>query len=227
MNEPHFQPPLSVNIVIFGLYQQHLSVLLNLRNTEPYSHIWALPEGYIDFTRDKNIDETAAYILNNLHLVSPLIEQVKTVGNRTRNPQSWSVAIVYYCLISLDLVSIGCEKEGLSWVPVEEALKDPLAFDHGYLLESALQRLQSKSLYTSLPIFLLEEEFTLTELQKVYELVLGFKMEKKSFRRRLLDAGFLKETGNIRRANHRPAQLYQLEQCQPYFFPRIIEGVRQ
>jgi hypothetical protein len=76
-------------------------------------------------------------------------------------------------------------------------------------------------------MYLVSEEFTLTDLQRAFEIVLGFKMEKKSFRRRWLDADLLETTGQSRRANHRPAQIYRVKSLQPYIFPRIIEGARE
>lgn len=218
------QPLLTIDLVVFAFHEEELSVLVEKREADPFKHCWALPQGEINPAIDSSLEEAAKRHLKQLTGHETLyLEQVLTLGNQRRDPRGWSVAIVYYCLAASGQVF--CEKS-LNWFKVSDALEMRLAFDNHQVIESCLQRFQNKSLYTSLPIFLLPEEFSLTELQKAYESILGFKMEKKSFRRRLLEAGFLEKTGNIRRAKHRPAQLYRLTSAQPYFFPRIIEGVR-
>lgn len=216
---------ISIAVVVFAICDQKLSVLTLKRKQLPFSDQWALPTTQIDVHCDAHLEDAISRELKNLiGLEVPYVEQVHTVGNQYRDPRGWSITVAYYSLVSCENLS---NTEQIQWMPVEHVLKTELAFDHHQIIENCLQRLQNKSLYTSLPIFLLPSEFTLTELQKTYETILGFKVEKKSFRRRLLDAGFLKETGNIRRASHRPAQLFRLAQPQPYFFTRIIEGVRE
>jgi len=222
-------PRVTVDLVIFGLGRQGLSLLVCQRQDPPFVGSWALPASAVDIEQDESLDHTAKRILKQrLNLHASYLEQVQTLGNQHRDTRGWSVTIVYYGLVSANQILMNSlqPEKCFSWVTIEQVKSLHLAFDHQQLFESCLQRFQSKSLYTSLPIFLLEEEFTLTEVQKVYEAVLGIKMEKKSFRRRLLEGHFLEETGNIRRASHRPAQLYRLIEKQPYYFPRIIEGAR-
>ncbi|MBN9287805.1 MAG: hypothetical protein BGO43_10150 [Gammaproteobacteria bacterium 39-13] len=218
------QPLLTIDLVVFAFHQEELSVLVVKRDACPFEHHWALPQGEINPTIDVSLEAAAKRHLKQLTGYEALyLEQVQTLGNQQRDPRGWSVAIVYYCLAASSQVLSG---KSLQWIKINDIVGMKLAFDNHQVIDSCLQRFQNKSLYTSLPLFLLPEEFSLTELQKAYESILGFKMEKKSFRRRLLEAGFLEKTGNIRRAKHRPAQLYRLTSLQPYFFPRIIEGVR-
>ncbi len=189
---------------------------------------WKLPEGEIKPTLDANLHEGAKRIVKeHLGMDTPYLEQVQTIGSHDRVPGQWAININYYSLISTHEDEMIENPFSSKWQKVADLNAMNTALDHDEIIEACLRRFQNKSLYTSLPIFLLPTEFTLTELQRIYEIVLGFKMEKKSFRRRLLDAGFLEETGNIRRASHRPAQLYRLAHLQPYFFARIIEGVRE
>ena len=213
-----------VNVVTFALHAGHLCVLL-VKNGNPLAgSLWHLPESIIDTVQDHSLEDAARRALKSPSDLEALyLEQVQTKGSKERLPAGWSLAVVYYALVG-SIVKI--ENPDMCWLPVDDLLKSKLAFDHQILIEESLQRFQNKSLYTSLPIFLLPKEFTLTEVQKAYETVLGFSIEKKSLRRRLLDAHFLKETGNIRRACHRPALLYSLALQQPYFFARIIEGAR-
>lgn len=215
-----------VHVVIFSIVNEGLCALMVQRKQEPFASCWALPTTEVDTTMDDSLEQSASRILKQFTgLDTPYLEQVLTIGNQSRDPRGWSVGVVYYCLVANHQLANSLLLP-IRWMNTAQVGNAILAFDHAQVLESCLARFQNKSLYTSLPIFLLKDEFTLTELQKAYEVVLGFKMEKKSFRRRLLDAHFLEETGNSRRANHRPAQLYRLAQPQPYFFARIIEGAR-
>ncbi|MGE3320090.1 MAG: NUDIX domain-containing protein [Candidatus Berkiella sp.] len=214
----------TVNIVAFALHANQLCVLL-VKNAGKQTAMWHLPESLIDIEQDHSLEEAAKRALKTPSGLEALyLEQVQTKGSKERLPDSWSVAVVYYALVRDTKIKA---HDNLCWIPVSEVLSSTLAFDHQTLIEESVQRFQNKSLYTSLPIFLLPKEFTLTEVQKAYETVLGFNIEKKSLRRRLLDAHFLQETGNIRRASNRPAQLYGLASSQPYFFARIIEGTRE
>lgn len=217
------EPSLSITMVFFSLINEQLNIMLDIKQNK-----WSLPEEHVNTELDHSLEQTVKRVFKQrMGKDTPYLEQVETLGNKHRIPHSWSVTINYYCLVSQSDTPENWASDKAKWIPYADLNEADIAFDHRDVIESCLQRFQNKSLYTSLPIFLLPQEFTLTELQKTYEIVLGFKIEKKSFRRRLLDAGFLEETGNIRRASHRPALLYRLAHPQPYFFPRIIEGVRE
>lgn len=177
-----------VNVVTFALHAGHLCVLL-VKNGNPLAgSLWHLPESIIDTVQDHSLEDAARRALKSPSDLEALyLEQVQTKGSKERLPAGWSLAVVYYALVG-SIVKI--ENPDMCWLPVDDLLKSKLAFDHQILIEESLQRFQNKSLYTSLPIFLLPKEFTLTEVQKAYETVLGFSIEKKSLRRRLLDAHF-------------------------------------
>lgn len=216
---------ITVNVVAFALHGGHLCVLLAKSNQGSTASSWHLPLSAIDVENDHSLEDPARRALKVPSGIEALyLEQVQTKGQQERQ-EGWSLTIVYYALVGSDIAFE--DQKHHCWLPVEEVLKSQLALEHQTLIEESLQRFQNKSLYTSLPIFLLPKEFTLTEVQKAYEAVLGFKIEKKSLRRRLLDANFLQETGNIRRASNRPALLYSHAQGLPYFFARIIEGARE
>ncbi len=221
------EPILSITVVVFSIVDDTLTVMMQ-KPLEEVEAAWSLPDDHINPAFDSRLDHAVKRIFKNeMGMETLYLEQVETIGNDYRVPKRWSVSVNYYCLVSQSDIAFNQSINHRKWIPMGDLSEASIAYDHREIIESCLQRFQNKSLYTSLPIFLLPKEFTLTELQKTYEIVLGFKVEKKSFRRRLLDAGFLEETGNIRRASHRPAQLYRLAHPQPYFFPRIIEGVRQ
>ncbi|WP_086930896.1 NUDIX hydrolase [Agarilytica rhodophyticola] len=227
-----FDVPLtSVDMGIFSLRDSELCVLLIKRANFPAKGKWALPGGFIDLDKDKNLDSTAHRKLKEKTGVkSPYLEQVGSFGNKKRDPRGWSVTIAYLALISskeLDL-SLTETTEDIAWVPVEEAKNDyKLAFDHNEVLTACHERLKAKVLYTSLPVNLLSDEFTLTDLQETFEIIIGTGIEKKSFRKRMLDSGCIEETGNMRRGSNRPAKLYRTSiNGEQFLFTRIIEGPR-
>ncbi|MFC3150364.1 hypothetical protein ACFOEK_04945 [Litoribrevibacter euphylliae] len=114
------------------------------------------------------------------------------------------------------------------WVPVKAVVNNySLTFDHQHILNVCYERLQNKVQYTSLPIHLLPDSFTLTELQTTFEIILEKTVEKKSFRRRILEANIIEETGDMRTGNSRPAKLYRLrKESSNHYFTRNIEGPR-
>ncbi|HEY6865043.1 MAG TPA: DNA mismatch repair protein MutT, partial [Burkholderiales bacterium] len=109
------------------------------------------------------------------------------------------------------------------WLPVHgNGVRARLAFDHGEILAAAVARLRAKVEYTSLPAFLLPKEFTLTELQRAYEIVLDRKLEKSAFRTRILAADLVQPVERVREGANRPARMYRLKQRSPVYFARTF-----
>ncbi|NNK14608.1 MAG: NUDIX hydrolase [Desulfofustis sp.] len=224
-------PLVSVDIAIFSVIDDKLNVLTVKRAQQPRKGKWALPGGFINLDTDKTIED-AAYrkLAEKTGVTKAHLEQVISVGNNTRDPRGWSVTIAYMALVSVDAVDLRKDgsSEELTWTQVDQLKKNnDLAFDHNKILKICHQRLKDKVRYTSLPVNLLPPEFTLTELQRIFEVVLAEPIEKKSFRRRMLDAQILEETGNFREGSTRPAKLYRVADINTnYFFTRNIEGPR-
>ena len=224
-------PLVSVDIAIFSVIDDKLNVLTVKRAQYPRKGKWALPGGFIDLSADKTIDDAAhRKLAEKTGVTKAHLEQVISVGNNTRDPRGWSVTIAYMALVSVDAVDLRKDdsSEEVAWTPVDQLKKNnDLAFDHNQILESCHKRLKDKVRYTSLPVNLLPPDFTLTELQKIFEVILAKSVEKKSFRRRILDAQILEETGNFRGGGTRPAKLYRVANKKTsHFFTRNIEGTR-
>ncbi|MCF6319060.1 MAG: NUDIX domain-containing protein [Proteobacteria bacterium] len=167
-------------MVIFSIIEGELSVLLLNRDEHPSKGSLALPGGFIDLKQDQNIDGTAyRKLYKKTGVKSPYLEQVETIGNKTRDIRGWSVTVLYYALIDINNIKQK-QNDNSQWMPVERALKTPLAFDHKTLIEKAQNRLVEKTRYTALPVELMPELFTLTELQTVFEIILGKKLPTKS-----------------------------------------------
>jgi len=174
--------------------------------------------------QDKDIDKTAIRKLKEKTGVkSPYLEQVESIGNAKRDPRGWSVTIVYYALIDIQQSKVR-DSDAIKWVSVDEVVNLKLAFDHNALIAKAIERLQSKASYTALPIELLPEEFTLTELQRIFEIILGRELPLKSFRRRILAADVVEATGDSKVSGKRNAKLYRSTgKDRNYVFPRPLQ----
>ncbi len=224
-----FDAPLTtVDTVIFTVKDTQLQVLLVKRNDHPALGKWALPGGFIRLQEDADLDAAALRILKTkTGVASPYVEQLMTVGNKQRDPRGWSVTVVYFALINSDAIdlSVGGNSDAVAWFPItDNAVSATLAFDHDLLLENALQRLRAKTEYSALPVHLLPEQFTLGDLQKTFEIILGRPIDKSAFRRRINDAAILEEiVGAVRGGANRPAQLFRLKDgTRQHFFPRTI-----
>jgi len=225
---PAFDRPLtSVDLAIFTVRDDALQVLLTQRAEEPFARAWALPGGFIDLEQDGDLEACARRKLKEkTGMATPYLEQLGSWGNRSRDPRGWSVTHVYFALLpSANVVlSAGANTSSVRWSPVlGSGVSGRLAFDHAEILTVALERLRSKVEYTSLPAYLLPEEFTLGELQRAYEIVLGRDVEKSAFRTRIRSAELVVEVPRQRTGPNRPAQLYRLkDRKHPVFFPRTF-----
>ncbi len=203
-------PLCTVDIAIFAVIDDALQLLLVERLEHPEKCKWALPGGFIDLHADASVD-AAAYrkLTDKTGIASPYLEQVSTTGAANRDPRGWSLTVLYFALIDINKVDTSKLNDNARWLKISELAEANLAFDHQQLAQQALERLQSKATYSALPIELMPTEFTLTELQDVFSIILGRKLPIKSFRRRLMDADMVEETGNSKIAGKRPAKLYR------------------
>lgn len=230
-----FERPLStVDVAIFAILCDALHVLLVKRREEkgePYPNRWALVGGFVDVHLDVSLEATALRKLKEKTGVSsPYLEQLGSWGNNRRDPRGWSATHVYFALIPPESAIPpvhGANAADAVWMPVTaDGVDAPLAFDHDRILGVALERLRNKVEYTSLPAFLLPATFTLSELQRVYEIVLQRKLEKSAFRTRVLSTDLVIPLDQYREGPNRPAQLYKLKSPDtPVFFQRTFKPV--
>ena len=219
-------PLTTVDMSIFAIINKQLHVLLVNRSDHPSKGSWALPGGFVHLSEDADIDGTAhRKLIEKTGIVSPYLEQVCSVGNNVRDPRGWSVTILYFALIDFSAIrTVNENAEEIKWVPLSDAIKIKLAFDHNDLLITAAHRLRSKTRYTALPVSLMPPLFTLTELQSIFEIILDVKLQKKAFRKRLLDSHAVEGTDSNKISGKRPAQLYRAISLPTDFeFPRALE----
>lgn len=227
------QPLTTVDLAIFTVRDWQLHVLLVRRPEsigEPFPGLWALPGGFVDIERDRDLESCARRKLREkTGVTSPYLEQLGSWGSNHRDPRGWSATHVYFALIADpgDPLPEGHTVDA-AWFPVSvKGVATRLAFDHRDLLAAALTRLRNKVEYTSLPAHLLPQEFTLTELQKTFETVLDRAVEKSAFRTRILSADFIEPVPRMREGQNRPAQLYRLRHAgEVVVFPRTFSPRR-
>lgn len=210
-NPKDYDAPLcTVDMAIFAVEEGELKVLLVRRSEHPHKDRWALPGGFVDLTHDPSIDHAAhRKLTEKTGIKTPYLEQVESIGNASRDPRGWSITLLYFALIDFETMKPTPQDENIAWMSINAALERKLAFDHDLLLRKAVNRLRNKTRYSALPINLMPEVFTLTELQNMFERILDSSLQKKSFRRRLDASGLLIETGDMRATSRRPAALFK------------------
>lgn len=214
------RPIATVDIALFTLRAGTLCVMLARCEREPYQSQLALLGGFVHVDEDGDTTATAARVLREkAGLTAPYLEQLYTFSGKVRNPRGWSIAVAYYALVPEGLLAAHA-------VPVELVAVDrlpALPFDHDRIVAKAVERLRGKSTYSSLPAYLLPEHFTIQELHRVYEQVIGVRLDKASFRRKIEDQEIVEPVAGEKRGGaHRPAQLYRLRAGRKPEFERKI-----
>jgi 8-oxo-dGTP diphosphatase len=199
----------SVDVVIFSVREHDLQVLLVRRGAQPFRGRWAIPGGFVH--HNEALDDAARRELaEETDVQDVYLEQLYTFGAPRRDPRGRVITVAYFALVGAEVdPRAGDDAAEVAWHSVYE-LPD-LAFDHAEILKYAHQRLRYKLEYTSVGFELLPNEFTLSELQAAYEVVLAEKLDKRNFRRRILEAEILNETSRYRagEGQGRPARLYR------------------
>lgn len=201
---------MSVDVAILSLRENDLQVLLVRRGAAPFKGKWAIPGGFVK--PDETLQAAAVRELEEETGVRDVyVEQLYTFGDPGRDPRGRVITVAYFALVPAHAAREprgGDDAAEARWWSMYQ-LPD-LAFDHAEILEYALQRLRNKLEYTAVGFQLLPAEFTLSELQTAYEIVLGEQLDKRNFRRRILEAKVIRETRKYREGvGGRPAKLYR------------------
>jgi 8-oxo-dGTP diphosphatase len=207
------RPALTVDAVVFGLDADDLEVLLIERGHAPFAGQWALPGGFV------HMDETLeAAVRRELREETGLhdlyLEQLFTFGDPGRDPRDRVITVAYYALVRRKdhAAEAGTDAAKAAWFPVSRL--PALAFDHGQIIEAALQRLKGKLSYQPIGFELLPETFSLGQLQRLYEIVLGRELDKRNFRKKALTLGILQPTEEVEQGvPHRAARLYRFDEA--------------
>lgn len=213
---PHTTAPaVTVDVVIFTLqadaieHETQLHVLLIKRRFSPFEGEWAIPGGFV--RADETLEQAARRELEEETGLRDLyLEQLYTFGDPQRDPRARVISVAYFALVRADQQTLHGSEEAteVGWFSVK-ALPQPLAFDHAQIVSFALDRLRAKLEYTTLAFQLLPEVFTLPQLKRTYEQILGEELDRGNFYRKIKEAGLLEPVGRQRESGGRPAALYR------------------
>jgi 8-oxo-dGTP diphosphatase len=203
-----------------------LKILLNQREAEPFAGHWALPGVVVNGgVQDLSLKDAVERLRASDKVGLPLAwsEQVGTVGDAFRDPRCWSSSTYYLAIVAGEVTLAGHQQ----WFALEDIAdgSTKLPFDHNAIVAAVQERLFSKSLYSSLPLMFLGNEFSAPEATTIFSLVLARPVLKTSIRQRLLklsEAGYLRETGRKKQGEGgRPqATVENLKPGEVYFFDR-------
>jgi 8-oxo-dGTP diphosphatase len=208
------QPSVTVDLVIFTIAADDLKVLLIRRGVEPFLGKWALPGGFVGI--DESLDAAAARELQEeVGVTGIYLEQLYTFGAPERDPRGRVISVAYFALIDAERQQIVAASDAASaqWHSIfDRQMGARLAFDHGKILDCAIWRLRNKIEWTTVGYELLPRKFTLSELQRVYEIILQRPVDKRNFRKKVLGQGRIIELNETRSDGaHRPARLYSFK----------------
>lgn len=206
------RPSVTVDLVIFTIADNDLKVLLIRRGTEPFKGRWALPGGFVEI--GESLEKAAARELKEeAGVTNVYLEQLFTFGEPKRDPRGRVISVSYFALVDAGRQRIRAASDATEaeWHSVFNSSK--LAFDHKKILDYAVWRLRNKIEWTTVGYELLPKTFTLSELQRVYEIILQRPVDKRNFRKKILAQGQISELNETRSDGaHRPAKLYSFRE---------------
>ncbi len=202
------RPGVAVDVILFTIKDNELQIGLIKREEPPHMGKYALPGRFVRY--DEPIEETARMALKLKGGIDPLgvfLEQLYTFGqNMDRDTRIRTISIVYYGLISAGKIDFQLGNK-FQWFSINNL--PPLAFDHRHIVDYAVERLRKKVWESNFAFQLMPSEFTLTELQKAYEVILGKRLDKRNFRKEIIKMKILKDLKKKKMEGvHRPAALY-------------------
>jgi 8-oxo-dGTP diphosphatase len=206
-------PIVAVDVAIFTIDAGRLQTLLVQVRAGPCAGAWAFPGGLVGM--QESLENAARRELSaKTGLRGVYLEQLRSFGDPGRDPQARVISTAYFALVpAKEMVQGSAKYTDVGWFPVRRL--PPLAYDHDAIARTALERLRAKLAYTNIVYGLLPVEFTLGELQGIYEIILGRRLDRRNFRKKILASGLLRALRKQRRGAHRPAALHRFAQRRP------------
>ena len=199
---------ITVDVVILTIINNAIQVLLVKRMNEPFKDKWAIPGGYVRLS--ENLDQAALRVLKERTNVDNIyLEQLYTFGDPLRHPNARVITCAYFALVRAEDIKIVSSPE-LGWHKVSNL--PPLAFDHKEIIQYSLKRTRERLELCPVCYQLLNEKFTLTEMQKAYEMIMQKKLDKRNFRKKVITTDGLRELNEFSKSSSkRPARLYTFD----------------
>lgn len=218
---PYPRPSVTVDCVVFGFdasdVEDPLKVLLIRRKDNPFKGRWALPGGFVNVQDDADQGEdleaaARRELAEETSIEVDYLEQLYTFGAPKRDPRGRVISVAYLALVRRadHEAHAGSDASDAVWTSCRLD-STRLAFDHDRILAVATERLRTKVRYAPIGFNLLPEVFTLSELRRLYEGLLGRKIDPSNFRKKMLTTGVVIETGDTRSGQHRPSPLFRFD----------------
>ena len=205
-------PAITIDITLFAYNKKDLSILLIRRDKEPYKSTWTIPGGFVQ--PEETFETTCKRILKHKAGIEYLyLEQLCTFDSLNRDPRGRVISVAYYGLVNPQNINLvaGEAATSIGWFSLKELPN--LGFDHQQIIDVAFKRLQSKVMYKPIGFELLDKQFTLSSLQHLYQCILNTEINKRNFRKRMLETGILVATGqHLEGLKHRPPELYEFNE---------------
>ena len=205
---PH--PAVTTDIVIFSLRQKELSIQLIKRKEEPFKGSWALPGGFVHM--DESLEECARReLIEETGFEPSYLEQLQAFSDPVRDPRERVITVAFFSLLPSEGTKLeaGTDASDARWFPLDKLPN--LAFDHREIVDLAGERMQERVKTSTLAFGLLTEEFTLSEVQNVFEQVTGENLDRRNFRKWLLKTFSVVDTGTVQGGvSNRPAAIFRL-----------------
>ncbi|MFH1405152.1 MAG: NUDIX domain-containing protein [Patescibacteria group bacterium] len=199
---------IAVDVAVFCVEGDTLLVLLQETNKPELKNLWALPGALIG--HDEGLEQAAHRVLHEkAHIENLCIDQLATFGDPDRDPFGRVVAIAHFAIVNQAKQQAHAQKEykDLMWAPIHKLPR--LAYDHKKIIQAGIHTLQSRLGHTNIAKDALPREFTLSDLQNIYEVIFDKKFDKRNFRKQIQSLGLVKPTGNKTSGDaNRPAELY-------------------
>ena len=208
-NLESFNIAISIDCVIFGYENKELKVLLIKSDLEEFSELYSLLGDLIRPAED--LEEASYRVLKEKTGMDDVyLEQVHTFGMVTRHPSGRVITVAYYSLIDIKHHKLNFDRNELHWHLLKDIRK--LAFDHRTILETCLHRLREQIMEYPIVFNLLPDKFSLRELQELYQAILGVKLDRRNFRKKIALKGWLEDIHEMEKdVPHRPGKLYTVK----------------
>lgn len=201
---------ITVDCVIFGLENNQLKILLIKRSTEPEKGRWALPGGFVEI--DETLEDAAGRILHDITGLDKVhLEQICAFSSPDRHPMGRIITIPFYTLVKPENYTLQPKQfaNEAYWSEIDKLPR--LAFDHEEIVAAAVANLKKEIRMKPIGFELLPEKFTISQLQKLYEILLNEKLDRRNFRRKILNLGILEELNEVKAGRHKDAKLYRFD----------------
>ncbi len=220
--EIFFKVSLAVDVILFTIEDNELKILLIERSEEPFKSDSALPGGFVH-EGETTVDAARRILKDKAGIEDLYVEQLYTFDTLGRDPRGQIFSVTYFALAPQEDIKTKITKkiQGPKFISVNQLPQ--LAFDHKEIINYSVKRLLAKLEYTNIAYSLLPRAFTLNQLQKTYEIILGQKLDKRNFQKKYLKLDLISPTKKMYKGSkQRPARLYEFKTRKPTELRKFI-----